>query len=55
MECKDCHALFVRRINLFEKDSLVCIWNKKSDGTMFEPNNNHIFLVPTDLEKVQFT
>jgi len=55
MECKDCHAQFVRRVNAFGSDSLTCIWNRKTDGTMFEPNNNHVFLTPEDQEVVYFT
>lgn len=54
MVCKDCHAMFVRRVNAFGKESLTCIWNMKSDGTYFE-HSNKVFLVPEDPEKVEFT
>jgi hypothetical protein len=54
MECKDCHAQFVRRVHLFDKESLTCIWNRKTDGTYFE-HSNKVFIVPEDPEVVQFT
>jgi hypothetical protein len=55
MLCNECGAQFVRRCDSISKESLVCVWNRKMDGTMFEPKNNHVFLTLGDSEKVEFT
>jgi hypothetical protein len=55
MVCNDCLAQFVRRVDPFNKESLTCIWNRKTDGTLFEPNSTKVFLVPEDPEVVLFT
>lgn len=55
MICKDCLAQFVRRVDPFAKESLTCVWNRKTNGKLFYPNDANVFIVPECSEKVQFT
>jgi len=55
MICHDCLALFLRRIDSFHKESVICVWNRKLDGTLFEPHNNRVFITLGELEVVHFT
>ena len=53
--CNDCLAMFVRRTDSLNKESLICVWNRKLDGTLFEPHNDKVFIVLEDPEVVHFT
>lgn len=55
MVCNHCGAQFVRRIDTATRESLTCILNRKTDGTMFEPQSSQVFIVVEEAEVVQFT
>ena len=55
MVCNNCHAMFVRRVDTKTNEKLTCIWNRKKDGTLFEPKNTKVFLTNEAKEVVEFT